>query len=67
LPSAKVSTFDNATVGYSMVISSSNGAVYFAPTASDKVANTDVVVGKIVAVNPDDKTVTAYVTPALYA
>lgn len=67
LPSAKVSTFDNATVGYSMIVSSSNGAIYFAPTASDKVANTDVVVGKIVAVNPDDKTVTAYVTPALYA
>ena len=61
------STFDNASIGYAMLVSASNGAVYFAPTTSDKVDNDDVVVGKIVSINPDDKTVTAYVTPALYA
>ena len=61
------STFDNASIGYAMLVSASNGAVYFAPTASDKVAETDVVVGKIVAINPQDKTVTAYVSPAFYA
>ena len=61
------STFDNASIGYAMLVSSSNGAVYFAPKASDKVAETDVVVGKIVAINPQDKTVTAYVSPAFYA
>lgn len=61
------STFDNASIGYTMLVSSSNGAVYFAPKASDKVAETDVVVGKIVAINPQDKTVTAYVSPAFYA
>lgn len=61
------STFDNASIGYAMLVSASNGAVYFAPTASDKVAETDVVVGKIVAINPQDKTVTAYISPAFYA
>ena len=60
-------TFDNASIGYAMLVSASNGAVYFAPKASDKVAETDVVVGKIVAINPQDKTVTAYVSPAFYA
>lgn len=67
LPSAKVNVFDNATLGYQLVVSASDGAVYFAPTASDKVDSDDVVVGKIVAVNPDDKSVTVYVSPAIYA
>jgi hypothetical protein len=50
-----------------MVVSASNGAVYFAQTASDKVSASDVVVGKIASMNPDDKTVTVYVSPAIYA
>lgn len=67
LPSEKSSTFDNATIGYAMIVSASDGAVYFAPTTSDKVDNNDVVAGKVVAINPDDKTVTVYVSPAIYA
>ena len=61
------SVFDNVDIYYVMVVSASNGAVYFAQTASDKVSGSDVVVGKIVAMNPDDKTVTVYVSPAIYA
>lgn len=67
LPSEKSSTFDNATIGYAMIVSASDGAVYFAPTTSDKVDNDDVVAGKVIAINPDDKTVTVYVSPAIYA
>ena len=67
LPSEKSSTFDNTTIGYAMIVSASDGAVYFAPTTSDKVDNDDVVAGKVVAINPDDKTVTVYVSPAIYA
>jgi hypothetical protein len=69
LPSAKVNVFDdaNATIGYVLVVSASNGVVYFAPTASDKVANSDVVVGKLITLNPDDKSVTVYVSPSIYA
>lgn len=67
LPSAKVSAFDNASIGYALIVSASDGAVYLAPTTSDKVDNDDVVAGKVVAINPDDKTVTVYVSPAIYA
>lgn len=67
LPSAKSNTYDNAKIGYQMFVSASNGAVYFAPTSSDKVANADVAVGKVVELNPDDKSVTVYISPAIYA
>ena len=61
----KKSVFDNVDLTYVMVVSASNGAVYFAQTASDKVSASDVVVGKIAAMNPDDKTVTVYISPAI--
>ena len=63
----KKSVFDNVDLSYVLMVSASNGAVYFAQTASDKVATSDVVVGKIVAMNPDDKTVTVYISPSIYA
>lgn len=66
-PDNKVNVFDNATIGYQMVISATDGAVYFAPSADDKIASVDVIVGKIVEINPDDKSVTVYVSPAIYA
>ena len=58
----KKSVFDNVDLSYVMMVSASNGAVYFAQTASDKVSNSDVLVGKIASMNPDDKTVTVYVS-----
>lgn len=63
----KKSVFDNADLGYVLMVSASNGAVYFAQTSSDKVSPSDVLVGKIVGMNPDDKTVTVFVSPAIYA
>jgi hypothetical protein len=63
----KKSVFDNVDLKYVMVVSASNGAVYFAQTSSDKVSASDVVVGKIVSMNPDDKTVTVYISPAIQA
>lgn len=63
----KKSVFDNVDLTYVMVVSASNGSVYFAQTSSDKVDNDDVVVGKIASMNPDDKTVTVYISPALVA
>ena len=69
LPSAKVNVLEgsNATIGYVMIVSASNGAVYFAPTTADKVDSDDVVVGKLITLNPDDKSVTVFVSPAIYA
>ena len=66
-PSAKVNTYGNVTIGYQMLVSKVDGAVYFAPTASDKIDNADVVVGKVVELNPDDKSVTVFVSPSIYA
>lgn len=66
-PSAKVNTYDNVKIGYQMLVSKVDGAVYFAPTASDKIDNADVVVGKVVELNPDDKSVTVFVSPSIYA
>lgn len=63
----KKSVFDNVDLGYVLMVSASNGAVYFAQTSSDKVSASDVLVGKIVSMNPDDKTVTVFVSPAIYA
>ena len=63
----KKSVFDNVDLGYVLMVSASNGAVYFAQTSSDKVSSSDVLVGKIASMNPDDKTVTVYVSPAIYA
>ena len=54
-------------VGYVLMVSVSNGAVYFAQTSSDKVSASDVLIGKIASMNPDDKTVTVYISPAIYA
>ena len=63
----KKSVFDNVDLGYVLMVSASNGAVYFAQTSSDKVSTSDVLVGKIASMNPDDKTVTVYISPAIYA
>ena len=63
----KKSVFDNVDLSYVFVISASDGSAYFAQTASAKVDSDDVVVGKIASMNPDDKTVTVYVSPAIYA
>ena len=63
----KKSVFDNVDLGYVLMVSASNGAVYFAQTSSDKVSASDVLVGKIASMNPDDKTVTVYISPAINA
>lgn len=58
--------FDNAnvTLGTNMYVKASNGAVYFGSAKGD---TKDALVGKVVSLNPDDKTVTVYVSPALTA
>jgi len=63
----KKSVFDNTQIGWSMMVSADSGAVYFTPAKTDYVDSDDVEAGKIVAINPDDKTVTVYVSPAIYA
>lgn len=63
---SRVSLYDNANVTYEtkMYVNATNGAVYFGSSKND---SDDVLVGKVVEVNPDDKSVTVYVSPALTA
>lgn len=58
--------FDNANVvvGTNMYVKASDGAVYF---GTAKNTSADVLAGRIVALNPDDKTVTVYVSPVFEA
>lgn len=63
----KKSVFDNVEIGWTMMVSASKGEVYFTPASTDYVSSSDVAVGKVVTMNPDDKTVTVYVSPAIYA
>ena len=63
----KKNVFDNVDLGYVLMVSASNGSAYFAQTSSDKVSASDVLVGKIVELNPDDKSVTVFISPSIYA
>lgn len=60
------SLFDNANVtfGTNMYVKSADGSIYF---GSAKNTSSDVLAGKVVSLNPDDKTVTVYVSPAIAA
>lgn len=60
-----VELYDNASVkiGVKMYAKSADGTVYF---GTAKLTGTDVEVGKVVEINPDDKSVTVYVSPAFY-
>lgn len=64
---SRKNAYENASFGYVLIASSTDGTVYLAPTSTDKVDNDDVVVGKVVELNPDDKSVTVYISPSIYA
>lgn len=55
--------YDNATVeiGVTVNVKASDGTVYFGTNQSG-----DVKVGKVVEINPDDKSVTVYISPVYY-
>lgn len=63
---SKVNLYDNANVtfGTNMYVSADDGAVYFGSAKND---NSDALVGKVVELNPDDKSVTVYISPAITA
>ena len=63
---SKENLFDNANVtfGTNMYVKATDGAVYF---GSAKNSDSDVLAGKVVELNPDDKSVTVYLSPAITA
>lgn len=52
---------DDVVIGVDVNVKASDGTVYFGTASSG-----DVKVGKVVEINPDDKSVTVYVSPAYY-
>jgi hypothetical protein len=60
-----VELYDSTSIklGVNMYVASSDGAVYF---GTAKTTESDVLAGKIVEINPDDKSVTVYIAPAFY-
>lgn len=64
---APKNAYDNAQIGFVLIASKTNGVVYLATNAETKSDAQDVVVGKVVELNPDDKSVTVYISPAIYA
>lgn len=63
LTAKKVNVYENVDIGTSAFVQATDGAIYFGASAVDA---DDVKVGKIVEVNPDDKSVTVYISPAFY-
>ena len=55
---------EDVTFGTSLFVKATDGTVYFADT---KGATADVLAGKVVELNPDDKSVTVYISPAITA
>lgn len=62
--SKPVNVYDNTVIGNNMYVRATDGVVYF---GTAKVTGTDVLAGKIVSVNPDDKSVTVYISPVITA
>lgn len=62
----KENLYDNANVTYgtNMYVKAKDGSVYFGTAKNN---TSDVLAGKIVELNPDDKSVTVYLSPAITA
>lgn len=52
---------------YCMFVSAEDGSVYFTPKSTVSKSSDDMMVGRVVEINPDDQSVTVYVSPALLA
>lgn len=63
---AKENLYDNANVtfGTNMYVKATDGTIYFGSAKND---NDDVLAGTVVELNPDDKSVTVYISPAITA
>ena len=59
-----VELFDYVYQNYCLWISSFTGQVYFSPKNTIYSNKRDIFVGRVVEINPDDRSVTVYITPA---
>ena len=56
---------DYVHINWCMFVKTASGAVYFAPKSTDKETATDILAGRVVEVNPDDRSVTVNVSTLL--
>lgn len=57
--------FDYVHMNWCMFVKASDGSVYFGAKSTDKATPTDVLAGRVVEVNPDDRSVTVHVSSVL--
>ena len=60
-----VEIFDYVYQNYCLFITATSGKAYFAPKATGYKSSSDLLVGRVVEINPDDRSVTVYITPAI--
>ena len=60
-----VELFDYVYQNYCLWINDITGKAYFSPKNTIFASNHDIFVGRVVEINPDDKSVTVYITPAI--
>ena len=64
---SNVELFDYVFQNYCLWVSKTNGAAYFSPKNNVYADSADVFVGRVVEINPDDRSVTVYISPVLLA
>lgn len=57
--------FDYVHMNWCMFVKATDGSVYFGAKSTDKATTTDILVGRVVEVNPDDRSVTVHVSSVL--
>jgi hypothetical protein len=62
-----VELFDYVFQNYCLWVRASNGEAYFSPKNTVYAASGDIYVGRVVEINPDDRSVTVYISPVLLA
>lgn len=62
-----VEVFNYVYQNYCLWVRASDGVAYFSPKNSVYENSGDIFVGRVVEINPDDNSVTVYITPAIQA
>lgn len=62
-----VELFNKVFPNFCIWVNKTNGKVYFTPKATVYYQSGDLMIGRVVATNPDDRTITVKVTPVLQA
>lgn len=62
-----VQLYDHIYPNFAMFVSKTDGKVYFSPKSTVSYQAGDIYVGRVIGMNPDDKSITVLISPAIYA